>query len=134
MGGVVGDDDDLGLGVGVLEVAQHAFFLDIDGAEDDVEPFGDAGDLRCVENDHIAQVFGDGIGHHPAAADGFRVGLAGGAGRGGELRDAEPRVIGKQGGEALTDHAGRADDTGVINFHGAKTSFYRECVIVRWTP
>ena len=51
------------------------------------------------------------LGQRPAARDRVGVRLAGRAGAGGDDGDLEPRVVGEQRHEALTDHAGRAKDS-----------------------
>ena len=118
VGGVVGDDGALQLGVLLLQ-SPDLLLLHIHGAEAEVHQLRHLlGVGLGVQNDDLLGLLGHGDIQSPAALHGLLVGLSGAAGAGGDGGELEPGVIFHQGDEALTDHAGASDDADFVLFHG----------------
>ena len=109
VGGVVRDHGDLGAGVAFLKRFDLLFFH-IDGAENEVDKRADRFDILRRQDGHIRdRVRHRGL-HLPALAHRLAIGLSRGTGAGDHSRQFKIGMIFEQGGEPLTDHAGRADD------------------------
>ena len=118
VGGVVGHHGALGLGIALLQSADLVL-LHIHGTEHKVHHAGDLFHIGLgVHHHQLLSLGGDGGIHGPAACHGLLIGLPGGAGAGGQDGQLEPGVVLHQGDEALTHHAGGADDAYfVLLFH-----------------
>ena len=115
--GVVGNDRHFCPGVFFFEDAD-LFFFHVHRAEHEVDHARDLIEVSFgVEEDHIGEFFGDGGSHGPAAGYSVAVFFAGGSGGGGECGHFEPGMICQKKAEALTDHAGRADDGSSVFTH-----------------
>ena len=117
VGGVVGDDGALQLGVLFLQGAD-LFLLHIHGAEAEVHQLRHLlGVGLGVQHHDLLGLLGHGDVQRPAALHGLLVGLAGAAGAGGDGGELEPGVIFHQGDEALAHHARASDDADFVLFH-----------------
>ena len=117
VGGVVGHHRALGLGVGLLQGADLVL-LHIHGTEHKVHQAGDLLDVRLgVQHHQVLGLLRDRSGHGPAVLHRLLIGLARGAGAGGDDGELEPGVLLHQGDEALAHHAGAADDSDFVLFH-----------------
>ena len=117
VGGVVGDDGALQLGVALLQ-GPDLVFRHIHGAEAEIHQRGDLFRVRHgVHHHEIPGAGGDGGGHDPALLRRLAIGLPGAAGAGGDDGEAEPGVVLHQRDEALTHHARAADDADLVLFH-----------------
>ena len=120
---VVRNDRNVSLCVLLFE-SRGGFFGHVDSTEDEVDHLADLLDVvLCVHDDDVLELFRHRGLELPFGADGVFVRLAGRTGTGRERNDVEPRMTREEGGEALTDHAGGADDTYVVLFHVVSTSF-----------
>ena len=70
-----------------------------------------------VEHHHVLGLPGHGDIQGPAATNGLLVGLARRAAAGRDGGQLKPGVVLQKGNEALTDHAGAADDANSVLFH-----------------
>ena len=117
VGGVVGDNGALGLGVGLLQ-GLGGLFVHVYRAEHEVHKGGDLLHVGLGVHDYdVFGLLGDGHIHGPALAGGLFIGLAGGAAGGRDHGQLEPGVVSQEGDEALTHHAGAADHAYFIFFH-----------------
>ena len=117
VGGVVGHHRALGLGVGLLQGADLVL-LHIHGTEHKVHQAGDLLNVRLgVQHHQILGLLRDRSSHGPAVLHRLLIGLARGAGAGGDDGELEPGVLLHQGDEALAHHAGAADDSDFVLFH-----------------
>jgi len=111
----------------LLDTTGHSAFLQsadlvllhIHGTEHKVHHAGDLFHIGLgVHHHQLLSLGGDGGIHGPAACHGLLIGLPGGAGAGCQDGQLEPGVVLHQGDEALTHHAGGADDAYfVLLFH-----------------
>ena len=116
--GVVGNDRALCLCICFLKCSER-ILLHINSAEAEIDLRSDLLNiLACIIDHEICKL----LRHRlilecPAGTDCLTVGLSGRAGRCCHDRDLEPRMICKQQCKALTDHAGRTDDSNAKFFH-----------------
>ena len=119
VGAVVGDNGALRLGICLLE-SLYLILLHINGAENEVDCRRHFVDILCgIHYNDVSHVCGDGRSHAPFCADCFFICLAGRAGACGKGDYLKPRVILKQGGEALTDHSRCSDYADSVLFHNS---------------
>ena len=117
VGGVVGHHRALCLGVPLLQRLDLVLFH-VYRAEDEVHHTGDLVHIGLgVQHHQGLGLLGDGGLHGPAAGHGLFIGLAGGAGAGGQSGELEPGVVLHQGDKALAHHAGGSDDAYLVLFH-----------------
>ena len=117
VGGVVGHHRALGLGVPFLQGADLVLFH-VHSTENEVYHTGNFLHIGLgVQHHQSLGLLRDGGFHRPAAGYGLLIGLSGGAGTGGQGGELEPGVVFHQGDEALTYHAGSADNAYFVRFH-----------------
>ena len=117
VGGVVGDDGALQLGVPLLQ-GPDILLLHVHGAEAEVHLGGQF--LRVgfrVQDDQALGFIRHGRGHGPAGGRGFLVGFPGAPGAGGYRRQLEPGVVLQKRDETLAHHTGASNDAGLVLFH-----------------
>ena len=106
VGGVVGHDRALGLGIGLLQCLD-LILLHVDGAKDKIHLGGDLLHIGVASSTTIfLALLGHGGVHDPAAADGLLIGFASAACAGRKGNQMKPGVIFQQRNKALADHTG----------------------------
>ena len=116
MRAVVGNHGALGFGIRLFQRADLVFFH-IHRAEHEVHFGSDLVHFGRVQHNHICQLLGQGSLHCPATLDRLFISFAGRTRAGSQRRHMEPRVVRQQGGKALSNHAGGADDAYIKRFH-----------------
>ena len=117
VGGVVGDDGALQLGIFLLQ-GPDVLFLHIHGAEAEIhhacQLFGVG---FGVQNHQILRLFRQGNVQRPAAFYRFSISLSSATAAGGDGGQLEPGMVFHQRDEPLSHHAGAANDANFVLFH-----------------
>ena len=117
VGGVVGDDGALQLGVLFLQ-SPDFLFLHVHGAETKIYHVGQLLGVRLgIQHHQIPGCLRHGGIQGPSACHGLPVGLAGAAAAGSHGGQTEPGVMLQQRDESLSHHARAADDAYFVLFH-----------------
>ena len=116
---VVGDDRDLSLCIGFLELLGFVF-VKVDCTENDIDVTAGCLNVPCVDDDHVSDTRGHFRLHLPSAAEGFGIGLAGRARACRQLGYTEEGMVFQKRDKTLSYHAGCADNAGaelLFNLH-----------------
>ena len=117
VGGVIGDHGAPAAGISLLQ-GLNFLLLHVHRGEYEVHLGGNPVDVCFrVEHHHVLGLPGHGDIQGPAATNGLLVGLARRAAAGRDGGQLKPGVVLQKGNEALTDHAGAADDANSVLFH-----------------